>query len=101
MKLLFMSRYTLLTYLFLFIPLGFNVSFAQELKTVDAEQFILENPSSERKKIVDFLIHQFDDKQEVRITQAELDHIWSDKDIRNKLMMYRFQIIDQKLYADS
>ncbi len=68
---------------------------------VSAEKFFAQNPSPERKEIIDFIIHQFDDKQTVSITQEQLDHIWANKKNRRKFSMYRFQIIDQKLYADS
>ena len=94
-----MSRFSILASLF--ILLNFNIAVAQDLKIINAEEFIAENPSPERQEIVDFIIHQFDDKREIKITQAELDHIWSNKDNREKFMMYRFQIINQKLYADS
>ncbi len=88
--------------IFLFIALfNLNLSYAEELKTISAEEFIAENPSPERIAIIDFLMHQFDDKKDQKITQAQLDYIWSNEENRNKFMMYRFQIIDQKLYADS
>lgn len=88
--------------IFLFTVLfHLNIALAQELKDISAEEFIAENPSPERIAIIDFLTHQFDNKKGQKITQAQLDYIWSNEENRNKFMMYRFQIIDQKLYADS
>lgn len=72
-----------------------------DLKTITAEEFYTQNPSPERRKIVDFIVHQFDDKKGLKITQAQLDHIWSNEKNRKRFMMYRFQIINQTLYSDS
>lgn len=84
--------------LFFFLSLSAN---AKELKSISWQQFIDQNPSVERKQIVDFLIHQFDRKKEAGVTQRKLDELWENKPLREKYMMARFQIIDQKLYADS
>lgn len=75
--------------------------YADQLKEVISENFILENPSLERKQIVNFLVHQFDSKRERGVTQVDLDKLWNNKELREKYMMARFQIINQKLYADS
>lgn len=72
-----------------------------DLKTINAEEFYAQNPSPERRKIIDFIVHQFDNKKDLKITQSQLDHIWNNEKNRKRFMMYRFQIIDQKLYADS
>lgn len=85
----------------LFIALfSFNISSAEELKEISAKEFIAQNPSLERKEIVDFIIHQFDDKLQQGITQAELDKIWKDLENGKILLSYRFQIVNQQLYAD-
>ena len=73
----------------------------QKLELITAEQFLAENPSVERKAIIDFIIHQFDDKHEIGITQAKLDELWNNKKAREAFSISRFQIINQKLYADS
>lgn len=78
-----------------------NYALALELKTVTAEEYITSNPSPEREAIIDFIVHQFDEKKQSGITQAELDKIWNNENLRNKLFLIRFQIIDQKLYAGS
>lgn len=78
-----------------------NSALALELKTVTAEEYITSNPSPEREAIIDFIVHQFDEKRQSGITQAELDKIWKNEDLRNKLFLVRFQIINQKLYAGS
>ncbi len=88
--------------IFLFIALfSFNISSAKELKEISAEDFIAQNPSLERKEIVDFIIHQFDDKKPQKITQEQIDILWNNLEAREKFIISRFQIIDQKLYADS
>lgn len=80
-----------------------KLSFANagELKNITPENFVAENFSQERKAIIDFLVHQFDSKREVGITQAQLDKLWENEELRSKYMMARFQIVNQKLYADS
>lgn len=75
-----------------------SVSLAAELKSINAKEFIEQNPSIERKAIVEFITHQFDNK---KISQTELDQIWNNKEIRETLELVRIQIIDQKIYADS
>ena len=74
---------------------------AQELKNITWQEFIDQNPSTERKQIVSFLVHQFDHKKKTGVTQKQLDKLWANKALKEKYMMARFQIIDQKLYADS
>lgn len=59
-----------------------NIIFADELKTITPESFLSENPSVERKEILDFIIHQFDGK---KVSQAELDKLWNDKTSREEL----------------
>ena len=87
--------------IFCFLVLLFNVAYGQELKTITPEQFIAENPSPERKIIIDHLIHQFDSKREAGVTQDQLDKLWANQEVRDAYMMARFQIIDQKVYAQS
>ncbi len=81
----------------LVIFLAFS-AYGQELKTITPEQFVAENPSTERKAIVSFIINQFNGKS---VNQTELDRLWNDKKAREELHLARFQIIDQKVYADS
>lgn len=75
-----------------------NVASANNLKTVTPESFLQESPSLERKKILDTIIDQFDQKS---VTQKELDSLWNNLEIRENQHLSRFQIIDQKLYADT
>ncbi|MEK6734137.1 MAG: glycosyl transferase family 90 [Pseudomonadota bacterium] len=82
----------------LFILVFANLSFAQELKVITPESYLNENSSLEREAIVDFIVHQFDGK---KVSQAELDKLWNDKEIRKKQHLARFQIINQKLYAET
>ena len=71
---------------------------ADELKIVTAESFVAENPSPERKELVNFLVGQFNGRS---VTQKQLDILWNNKKARSDFMMARFQIVNQKLYADS
>ena len=73
----------------------------EELKSISSDSFLATNPSPEREAIVNFIVHQFDKRREVGITQAELDSIWNNIEIRKKFYLARFQIVNQKLYADS
>lgn len=73
-----------------------NLSFASELKEVNLEKFIEQNPSKERKEIINFITSQFNDKS---VSQAQLDILWNDIETREALHLARFQIINQKLYA--
>ena len=75
-----------------------NLAYANELKTITPEQYLQENYSPERKAIVDFMVHQFDDKS---VSQKELDKLWNNKKIRKNQHLIRFQIVNQKLYADT
>ncbi len=78
-----------------------NIAFGTELKTITPESFLAENPSIERKAIVNFLVHQFDSKRTIGVTQAKLDQLWANKKLRNTYMMARFQIVNQQVYAES
>ena len=77
------------------ILLHFN-AYTAELKIITPESFLLENPSSERVKIVDEITHQFNGKS---VTKKELDFLWNNIETREIYHLSRFQIIDQKLYA--
>lgn len=70
------------------------------LKEITPQTFIAQAPSAEREAIVNFMIHQFDDWRAKGITQAQLNEVWDDNRTKRDLLMARFQIIDQKLYAD-
>ncbi|MEK6733898.1 MAG: glycosyl transferase family 90 [Pseudomonadota bacterium] len=80
------------------IILFFNVAFASELITIDAEKYIKQNPSLERKELVNFLNNQFNGKT---VNQKQLDNLWENTKLRETYMMSRFQIVNQKVYADS
>ncbi len=71
---------------------------ASQLKIISAEAYKKESPSEERALIIDFLVNQFKDK---KVSLAQLDGLWSNKLLREKYMMARFQIINQQVYADS
>jgi hypothetical protein len=76
-------------------------AYGNELKIISKEQFIAENYSSERQELVDFMINQFDDKRKDGITQSQLDVLWNDQELKQAMRLTRFQIVNQKLYADS
>ena len=78
-----------------------NTSSAKEPEAISAASFIAQNHSIEREEIINYITHQFDVKSKFGVSQTELDNIWSDLKLRNALHMIRFQIIKQKLYADS
>lgn len=75
-----------------------HFSTANQLKTIDTEKYFQENPSIERKAILEFAINQFENR---RTSQEELDRYWNNLNLRKELKLMRFQIIDQKLYAES
>jgi len=87
--------------IFLFIFLQSCLAYGQELKNISAAEFLAENPSTERYTIVNFIDHQFDKAYRDGVTQEKLDSLWNDLEARQALHIVRFQIIDQKLYADS
>ncbi len=73
-----------------------SVSVANELVIVTPESYYHENPSKERRIILDFITNQFKNKS---ISQQELDLLWNDKEINEGQHLIRFQIINQQLYA--
>ena len=75
----------------------YNLSFAQELKIVTPESYLKENPSLEREAVVDLIIKQFEGRS---VSQAELDDLWNNQETREALNLARFQVINQKLYAE-
>lgn len=91
----------MLKILLCFLLLGFNFANAYDLKMIKSKNFISENSSNERKTIVDSLISQFESKREKGVTQADLNKLWDNKKLREKYMMARFQIVNQKVYAES
>ncbi len=76
-----------------------SIAQADDLKEITTENFLNQNPSKERKEIISFLVNQFENKKGV--TQATLDTLWNNKELREKYMLARFQIVNQKLFADS
>jgi protein glucosyltransferase len=79
-------------YIILFVA---NIAYGKELSMITAEEFLAKNNSIERQNIVSFLKNQFKDKS---INQEKLDNFW--KKNKHALNLSRFQIINQKLYAD-
>ncbi len=78
-----------------------NIAYGLDLKTITPESFLTENPSLERKEIIDYIVHQFDSKREKGMNQAQIDKLWNNYSARKTLRMTRFQIVNQKLYAES
>lgn len=85
----------------LFILFIVKIAWAKELTIINAEEFLASNPSVERKAIINDLVNQFDSKKEKGVTQAMLDSLWGNQELKEKYMLARFQIVNQKLYADS
>jgi hypothetical protein len=76
-------------------------SLAVDLKTISAEEYVAQNPSKERRAIVDFITHQFDDWRKSGVSQVQLDKLYSDQTAALAFHLHRFQIVDGILYADS
>ena len=87
--------------LFIIVIFLAKLSFGAELKTINTEEFLADNPSIERQEIINQITKQFTAKKDKNVTQAQLDFVWNNKEAKEILNMARFQIIDQKLYADS
>ncbi len=85
--------------LMLIVFLYSSSCFANDLISLNAKDFIESKPSFEREKIVNSLTSQFHDKN--FITQKRLDELWNNQELQEKYMMARFQIIKQKVFADS
>lgn len=73
----------------------------QAYEEMDINKYLEENSSSERKEIIDFITQQFKPFYTNKISQRKLEEIWNNVDLRDDLFLSRFQIIGQKLYADS
>ncbi len=71
-----------------------NIAYAEDL----AQQYYNQNPSEERKIIIDSITKQFIEKKLIGVSQKELDQVWNDKNARETLHIARFQIIDSKLF---
>lgn len=78
-----------------------NISFADHLIKVSAEEYKKDNPSMERVKIIDYITNQFLNNNLEKISQAEIDKIWYNLNLRKSLLLSRFQIINQEVYADA
>ncbi len=72
--------------------------YGENLINITAEDFLKENYSWEREKIIKHLITQFKDK---KINLEQVNKLWNNEKLRTTYMMARFQIIDQKLYTDA
>lgn len=79
-----------------------NVALGEvNLKNISIDSYLSQNSSLERKEIVEFLSNQFNQDRESGVSQRQLDNLWNDEELRQRYYMTRFQIVDQKLYADS
>lgn len=78
-----------------------NISFADQLIKVSAEEYKKDNSSLERAKIIDYITNQFLNNNLEKISQAEIDKIWNNLNLRKSLLLSRFQIINQEVYADA
>jgi hypothetical protein len=72
--------------------------YGTNLRIITSEEFIAENPSSERKSIVNFSVSQFEGKS---VSQSDLDKLWNDKETREALNLARFHIVNQQVYASA
>ncbi len=79
----------------LILPLGL---LAQDLEDISALGYYQEKPSIEKALILKKLIGQFNNAS---VSQANMNSCWNDHEIRKKHKLMRFQIVGQKLYADS
>lgn len=82
----------------IFICIFASFAIAADLKTIDAEIYFKDNPSWEKKSILNLIVGQFKDR---KVSQKELDLYWNNNKLRKELKLVRFQIINQKLYAES
>lgn len=82
----------------LFLLLLINNAQADDIKTITAEDYYNQNPSIERKAILDFITSQFDGKT---ISTKEIDKLWNNVDLRESQSILRFQIVNQQLYTHS
>lgn len=73
-----------------------NLCLANDLKIITPENYYSENPSPERKIILDYITSQFKNKS---VSQKDLDLLWNDKEINKGQHLIRFQIINQQLYS--
>lgn len=88
--------------LILVIIISFSsISYANNLVTITKDDFLSAKNSTETSKIINYLTSQFDSYLEEGVSQEQLNKLWNDDEVRNRYYMTRFQIINQKLYADS
>jgi len=71
-----------------------------DLTNLSPQEYINQNPSEERKAIVNFITGQFENWNGIEASQVALDAFWNDEEARRTFCAQRFQIINQKLYAD-
>jgi hypothetical protein len=76
----------------------YSLGYCEELQSFSTSDYLNQNPSTEAKAIANSLQEQFKDKQ---VSQLELDNLWNKEEIGIFYKMSRFQIINQKLYANS
>ncbi len=75
-----------------------NLCFAGSLKNITAQEYYLQNPSEERKLILNFILNQFQGK---KVSQADLNNLWKNDKLKKDQKLMRFQIVNQSLYTDS
>ena len=64
-----MKKFTIL--LSIFISISIFASANEKLKNITSDQYIKQNPSTERKELVAFVVNQLQDKP--KFTQAQID----------------------------
>lgn len=79
---------------FIFIAFG-------HLLEITPDSFIAQNNTPERRAIVKFIVEQFRNIPQNTLSQSKIDKVWNNRSLRQSCRLGRFQIIDQKLYADS
>jgi hypothetical protein len=93
---MFIGR-TMISCLFFFF---IQTSLSASLINITAEHYLAQNEREDRKIIVDFLTKQFDEINPSSVDPRALDTLWNDNSSRKTQNLGRFQIINQKLYAD-
>ncbi|MES2215330.1 MAG: glycosyl transferase family 90 [Pseudomonadota bacterium] len=93
---------SIIIFLISILPLYAHSSAAHnlDLKQINADAFIKQNDSPERRAIVSFIVDQFKPLASKEVMQGDIDYIWNNLKIRGDLCIGRFQIINQKLYAN-
>jgi protein glucosyltransferase len=91
-----MRKYLLYVLLCIHSPLTYA-----NLIEITPESYVAQNDTTERRLIVRSIVDQFSTLHSNSISQHKIDKIWDNKELRQSLWLARFQIINQKLHADS